>query len=1265
MMQSDTNSRTVFDRSPRRGSMEHYGDSRKLLRQKRRSYLIFAIMVLAIIPAFSAPIASAGEARDASITLTVSPSSQSVNPGESGEYSIVVRNLGSNDITVQLQSNEAETQECGAYSSTVTQITGVIAPGATGEATMNVTLTQGASDQCDTTVRATANEQVTPPDQPGAPDQQESTVTTISDDGESSPLYGVDLIIDEPSQEWGGEALYVFDVEVENTGRVNETITLTIEDEGGPGCDISDLTVEVEPSTLNLDNETSEWVEVRIDVPSDSQASKYCWELHAQVQNDPTQNASDDQLLDLTIPEIHSCDVAISAATMSVNPDDSETTTVTFSNTGNTDYSIKTAKTGARSNWVEIENMGLHNLGHGGTGTNPLTFEITVSPDDSVQAGSEHIVNIEGHDGSSGPLLCEVQLRILVGQSHGATVSLSSTTISNVEPGGNGSVTVTASNQGNGPDSLKISTSAPPTGWGVSLSSSTVSVGSRHGTDRTESIELVVTAPFYALADDAIILSISVGATSGGQPYDTMNLTITVKPVHNWDVGNLDVGDQTGRSSQDVHFPILLINDGNVEDTFRFIVASQTAQPEWNTHFLFGETPVIEVDVAAFSEATVTLVVNIEGEEELDMSKLIVRIINKDDSYTGDDDEDGIPDNQREKEFKAILSNRNYSMDVTLANCDDRECMDGLEDYMIVDWSCLISNGCPVSLTVAPGGEFVIPLWINNTGDLGDNALINLVGLEGMGTRSAEILNPNTNVWEDLNSIGGTFGVPKAYGVWNLETHRFEIDSNSLTHLWDYSSRCDEACAENGANNWITANGDVNTHEARVFMVAINLHITISGGAANGEGSMFDVIATSSHNSALSSTTSFNVQVQSIRKIGFEIISEETQDVYYPNKAVFEANVSNLGNTPSEIRIFTSESLRGWIVTIETDDPAHICNPDDGLEVICDLQVGEYVLVRAVVKSPHGSEIPDDFDFTFSAEPTDIGLVGRKNAELHVQGEPSPDDFGLAILGSTTGLSIIAILALLIISYVYVEPRRRSWQAKKSAKPNYSNELTPLPVTKTGVKRFKISDVTMNLKKVGSETCISVRDSNLDNAVSFGMAGGLGYAVRNIGKSKQDIMVYADDTRAKPQLHLINRNFKKRIFDVMDSASNSPFCVIKEIRTSFFKRLFSWNRASWQILQIDGTPWISVTRTQKVRAFLRNYYPMHPLSKLDPLSKLLSPTEWAFMAVEGEDVYGTLSIAKPIGDLEMSLKAETFTNELDNRAMWVAMLILLNNNFRK
>lgn len=1264
-MHHHTNSRTVFDRLPLRASMEHRAKSQNLLRQKRASYLIITLLMLAIIPALSAPFTSAAEARDASITLSVSPSSQSVNPGESGEYSIIVRNLGSNDISVTLQSNEAETQECGAYSSTITQIPGVIAPGATGEATMNVTLAQGATDQCDTTVRANANEQVTPPDQPGAPAQEEATVTTISDDGESSPLYGVDLKIDNPSQEWGGEAVYAFDVEVENTGRVNETITLTLEDEGGPGCDIPDLTTSVEPSTLNLDNESSEWVEVRVEVPAGSQASKYCWNLHAQVQNDPTQSSSDDQILDLTIPEIHSCEVAINDATMSVNPDESGITSVTFSNTGNTDYSLKTAKTGSKASWVDIEEMGMHNIGYGGTGTNPLTFEITVSPDDSVEAGSEHIVNIEGYDGSSGPLLCDVQLRILVGQTHGATISLSSSTISNVEPGGNGTVTVTVSNQGNGADTLKLTTSAPPTGWGVSLSSSSVSVGSRHGSSRSGSVELEVTAPFNALADDAIIISVSVGATNGGLPYDTMNLTITVKPVHSWDLGELDIGDQTGRSSQDVHFPILVMNNGNIKDTFRFIVTSQTAQPEWNTYFLQGEAPIIEVDIPAFSEATINLVVNIEGEEELDMTKLTVRVINKDDSYSGDDDGDGIPDNQREKEFKAILSNRNYSMAVSLATCEDRECAEGLEDYLNVDWSCMLSNACPASLTVAPGGDFTIPLWVENTGDLGDNAVLNLVGLEGMGSRSVEVLNPDTNVWSDLNSLGGSFGVPKAYGVWNLELGAFEIDSNSATHLWDYTSRCDESCAENGANNWIAANGDVNTHEARVFKVALNLQISISGGATNGDGSTLNIIGSSSHNSASTSTTSFNVLVQTIRKIGFELTTDSEQNIVYPQKAVIEANISNLGNTPSEVRIFTSEGLRGWIVTIETDDPAHICNPDDGLEVICDLQVGESVIVRAVVKSPYGTDIDSDFDFTFSVEPTDIGLVGRKNVEIQIHGEASPDQYGLAILGTPMGLSVIAIIALLVVTYVVVEPRRRTWQANKTVKLNFTNPLEPLPVGKTGVKRFKINNLTMNLKTIGSETCISIRDSDAANSNSFAMAGGLGYAVRKIGKGKQDIMVYGNETRSKPQLHMINRNFKKRIFDVMDSASNSPFCVVKEVRTPFFKRLLSTNRISWQILRIDGTPWLSVARSQNLRAFLRNYYPMHLLSKFDPISKMLAPSKWVFTAIDTDDIYGTLEMQKSMDDVEASISAESFTNDLDNRAMWVAMIALLNNNFRK
>ena len=53
-----------------------------------------------------APLASADEARDANIQITVTPNAQTINPGESGEYTVRVYNSGSNPVTVQLSTAE-------------------------------------------------------------------------------------------------------------------------------------------------------------------------------------------------------------------------------------------------------------------------------------------------------------------------------------------------------------------------------------------------------------------------------------------------------------------------------------------------------------------------------------------------------------------------------------------------------------------------------------------------------------------------------------------------------------------------------------------------------------------------------------------------------------------------------------------------------------------------------------------------------------------------------------------------------------------------------------------------------------------------------------------------------------------------------------------------------------------------------------------------------------------------------------------------------
>ena len=62
-----------------------------------------------------APLASADGARDASIQVTVTPSAQTINPGEAGEYTVRVYNSGSNAVTVQLSTAEGTEQDCSAY----------------------------------------------------------------------------------------------------------------------------------------------------------------------------------------------------------------------------------------------------------------------------------------------------------------------------------------------------------------------------------------------------------------------------------------------------------------------------------------------------------------------------------------------------------------------------------------------------------------------------------------------------------------------------------------------------------------------------------------------------------------------------------------------------------------------------------------------------------------------------------------------------------------------------------------------------------------------------------------------------------------------------------------------------------------------------------------------------------------------------------------------------------------------------------------------
>ena len=953
-------------------------DSRenKTRKQSKAAIFLMALLLFSMVPTM-APIASADGARDASITVTISPNGLEINPGESGEYTIRVRNTGSDPVTVQISSSEEGTQECGQYSSQPSQISGPIDAGTYEETTMNVTLTQTAEASCDTTVTVNAIDGATPP---GAPAQETSTVTTTAGDGSGSAVFGVDLSMASPSKDWSGESVVEFELEVENTGQTNETVTLTTNEASGPGCsNAGAISVTLSDTSVSVDANESEFVTVSVEVPEGQEADKYCWNIDGVVSNDPSQGSTDNQEFDLTVPELHECTMSLSKSSITVAPGAEGTFSVIFTNDGNVDWTISVGRFGSKAGWVSVDGASSGLLEYDdGAGTK--TFDLIVSPDDSIEAGSESLVAIQGKEGSS--VKCTKEIRIISGQSHDASVSLSNALLSNIQPDGNGTTTLSVTNQGNGADTFRVSPSSPPQGWSVQLSKSTIVLGSKHGNERSGDIEVQVNVPFNALADEQVNIILTVQSNNGAVDFAEITLSVTVAANHGMEV-DTSSPDQTGRSDTEVSFPITIENNGNVEDTFRCAVMSQTATPNWATSFEDSDgNKFTEINIAPRSTMLVFLVVSIDGEEELDSSRLTVRITNKDDTNSQDEDEDGVPDNQRELIMLAIQSDRNYQMDARL---DDG----GLD-------------GRTGMATLAPEGVKEYGVWVKNTGDGKDYAVFEINGLEGLATRT---LRMNGLAVEDPIQI------PVGYGIWNLTRGQFVLDNESAMPITESS--------KNGVESRMLELDLFAGHEARPFEQYFLLTITVNPSAETGDGGLLELVVMSESNSAnRSGKVSVSLDVQIIYEltfmsdeIGEEIIVE--YEVSFPEKTQFEIELHNTGNIRSEVRVFASENLRGWSVFLE-DTPE--CNRE-GAEMVCWIDVDSSVLIEVTIRPPSGAEMEDTFKFTLSSEPVETGVVDRQNLEFTVHGEQDSGLFGDALSSSSAPLIASGLVISLLVAF--------------------------------------------------------------------------------------------------------------------------------------------------------------------------------------------------------------------------------------------------------
>ena len=855
------------------------GVARGSMASGRRQALFGVLLMLSLS---LAPVVSAA----AEITLSSNSMAQEASPDEAAEYTITVRNTGSDDVTVQLSTTQG--QDCQGFSSNIEQISETISSGSSATATLTVTVAQGADGDCETTVTGTAN--AAPPAPPGQPGQDDITVTTTAGEG-GNGLFGVSLSTSQPQKTYSSGDEIDWSVTVENTGQNSAQVSLTMDEDSS--CDSDELSATVDPSTVTLQSEgDTEDVIVTVSIPGGSStgAGSHCFILRAEVTNDqnPSGRASDNLSLTLTIPERKECSASISPSSLEITPGNTVSVTFTVQNEGNTDWSVSTDTSGAFQDWASNQDTSSALLPQG----QQRTFTFDIAPDDSIEAGDSTQITFKGMDGTA--MKCSTELTVQLGQSHDASLSVATSILSNVDPGTAGVNSVNVRNLGNGPDILSLGAtmnyvdgSGTPNGWTVQFASPSVSLSSRHSNSGDiEAVEVLVGVPDNARADKAVEVTVTVtsnGASNSGV-LATGSFEVRVAMFHEVSVttivGDGEVMQQTGAAGQIVRFPMTVNNQGNVEDNFLLEICDggvpgDCVTPAWSTRF---------TDMQGNRITQITIQPDESAEIELQVTVSSTAFEFEDAEFRANVYVQAQTSTMTSSDFRVQVSNFDYAANIAFVNPgDDPDTMD---------------------LSLAPGSSTSFDIMVTNAGNSSfvDEAIVNAFGMAGLIDVT---LRMNNSQLSDAFSIGAAGSEPVLITV-----------DLSLTEL--------------------ALDGDYGT-------------ITIEAASVN------DAAEISALNILISVTTIYELDVT--------VVSGTELEVNPPNSAVFELEVTNIGNAEAECIVNMSEALRGWSLSHNADESFK-------------LQPGESITVLVKASPPVGLIDEDTFSFVVRIEPVESAIDG-------------------------------------------------------------------------------------------------------------------------------------------------------------------------------------------------------------------------------------------------------------------------------------------------
>ena len=855
------------------------GVARRSMASGRRQALFGVLLMLSLS---LAPVVSAA----AEITLSSNSMAQEASPDEAAEYTITVRNTGSDDVTVQLSTTQG--QDCQGFTSNIEQISETISSGSSATATLTVTVAQGADGDCETTVTGTAN--AAPPAPPGQPGQDDITVTTTAGEG-GNGLFGVSLSTSQPQKTYSSGDEIDWSVTVENTGQNSAQVSLTMDEDSS--CDSDELSATVDPSTVTLQSEgDTEDVIVTVSIPGGSStgAGSHCFILRAEVTNDqnPSGRASDNLSLTLTIPERKECSASISPSSLEITPGNTVSVTFTVQNEGNTDWSVSTDTSGAFQDWASNQDTSSALLPQG----QQRTFTFDIAPDDSIEAGDSTQITFKGMDGTA--MKCSTELTVQLGQSHDASLSVATSILSNVDPGTAGVNSVNVRNLGNGPDILSLGAtmnyvdgSGTPNGWTVQFASPSVSLSSRHSNSGDiEAVEVLVGVPDNARADKAVEVTVTVtsnGASNSGV-LATGSFEVRVAMFHEVSVttivGDGEVMQQTGAAGQIVRFPMTVNNQGNVEDNFLLEICDggvpgDCVTPAWSTRF---------TDMQGNRITQITIQPDESAEIELQVTVSSTAFEFEDAEFRANVYVQAQTSTMTSSDFRVQVSNFDYAANIAFVNPgDDPDTMD---------------------LSLAPGSSTSFDIMVTNAGNSSfvDEAIVNAFGMAGLVDVTLRI---NSSQLSDAFSIGAAGSEP----------------------------------------------------------VLITVDLSLTELALDGDYGTVTIEAASVNDAAEISVLNILISVTTIYELDVTVVSGTELEVNPPNSAVFELEVTNIGNAEAECIVNMSEALRGWSLSHNADESFK-------------LQPGESITVLVKASPPVGLIDEDTFSFVVRIEPVESAIDG-------------------------------------------------------------------------------------------------------------------------------------------------------------------------------------------------------------------------------------------------------------------------------------------------